>query len=42
MVAGNQQEQVIVMGDINGHIGVLGEEVNRSSNLLLEFAEKMV
>ncbi|RUM30945.1 MAG: hypothetical protein DSY42_03570 [Aquifex sp.] len=39
-MAENQQEQVTVMGDMNAHIGVLGEEVNRNGNLLLEFAEE--
>ncbi len=29
VMAGNQQEQVIVMGDMISHIGVLREEVNR-------------
>ncbi len=40
VMAGNQQEQVIVMGDMNGHVGVLGKVVNRNSNLLLEFVEE--
>ena len=28
LVQENKNERVIVMGDMNGHIGVLGEEVN--------------
>lgn len=32
-------ERVIVMGDMNGHIGVLGEEVNGNGQLLLDFVE---
>ena len=27
------------MGDMNGHIGVLGEDVNGNGQLLLDFAE---
>ncbi|KAG0715737.1 hypothetical protein GWK47_000111 [Chionoecetes opilio] len=36
----NRSENVIVMGDMNGHIGVLGEEVNGNGQLLLDFAEE--
>jgi hypothetical protein len=36
-----KDEQVIVMGDMNGHIGMLGEEVNANGERLLGFAEAM-
>jgi hypothetical protein len=35
------EERVIVMGDMNGHIGMLGEEVNGNGERLLSFAEEM-
>lgn len=40
VIAENRQEQVIVMGDMNGHISILGEEINRNGTLLLEFVEE--
>ncbi|KAG0720262.1 hypothetical protein GWK47_048876 [Chionoecetes opilio] len=40
VVEQNRSENVIVMGDMNGHIGVLGEEVNGNGQLLLDFAEE--
>ena len=39
LVQEHKNERVIVMGDMNGHIGILGEEVNRNGQLLLDFAE---
>ena len=33
-------DQVIVMGDMNGHIGMLEEPINRNGDLLLEFMEE--
>ena len=34
------KEQVIVMGDMNGHIGILGEPMNENGERLLNFAER--
>ena len=38
LVQEHKNERVIVMGDMNGHISILGE-VNRNGQLLLDFAE---
>ena len=35
----NREIATIVMGDMNAHIGVLGERVNGNGELLLQFAE---
>ena len=35
-----ENERVIVMGDMNGHIGLLGENVNNNGRLLLDFADE--
>lgn len=40
VIAENTQEQGIVMGYMNGQIGILGEEINRNRTLLLEFVEE--
>ena len=34
-----QRERVIVMGDMNAHIGILGEQVNRNGEMLGEFVK---
>ena len=34
-----KDERLIVMGDMNGHVGVLGENVNVNGQMLLDFAE---
>ena len=39
IVEQSKGESMIVMGDMNGHIGILGEEVNGNGQLLLDFAE---
>ena len=36
----NRHEQVIVMGDMNGHVVILGEPVNANGQLLLDFMEE--
>ncbi len=36
----NVNEKVIVMGDMNGHIGILGEVVNSNGQMLLDFTEE--
>ena len=41
VVQENMNEKVMVMGDMNGHIGILGEEVNENGQLLIEFTEEM-
>ena len=37
----HKEEKVLVMGDMNGHIGLLGEEQNVNGKLLREACEKM-
>ena len=39
IVRDHENESVMVMGDMNAHIGILGEEVNENGRLLLDFAE---
>ena len=39
IVEQSKGETMIMMGDMNGHIGILGEEVNGNSQLLRDFAE---
>ena len=34
-------EKVLIMGDMNGHVGVLGERMNRNGELLDEFVNEM-
>ena len=34
-------ERIIVMGDMNGHIGILGERINENGELLRGFCEEM-
>uniref|UniRef100_A0A0P4VRU1 Endonuclease/exonuclease/phosphatase domain-containing protein n=1 Tax=Scylla olivacea TaxID=85551 RepID=A0A0P4VRU1_SCYOL len=34
-------ERVIVMGDMNAHIGILGEQMNRNGEMLDEFVSEM-
>ena len=36
-----KDEQVVVLGDMNGHIGLLGEEENRNGKMLREASERM-
>ena len=40
MIRGRMREEIIVMGDMNGHIGILGEDVNVNGQMLLEFTEE--
>lgn len=35
-----QGEEIIIMGDFNSHIGILGEGVNTNGNMLLDFMEE--
>ena len=35
-----KNEKVLIMGDMNGHTGILGEAQNSNGKLLLEFAEE--
>ena len=35
-----EEEEVILMGDMNAHIGLLGERINRNGVKLLQFAEE--
>ena len=35
------QEKIIIMGDMNGHIGLLGERINQNGELLDEFVDEM-
>ena len=39
LVRNFQSERVIVVGDMNGHTGILGERSNGNGNRLLDFAE---
>ena len=36
-----RNQKVLIMGDMNGHIGILGEEENRNGELLREVCENM-
>ena len=36
----HRQEEIMVMGDMNGHIGILGEEINGNGQLLIDFTEE--
>ena len=40
VVREHRQERVIVMGDMNAHIGILGERMNRNGEMLVEFADE--
>lgn len=40
LVNDHRREQVIIMGDMNGHIGILGEEVNANGQMLIDFTEE--
>jgi hypothetical protein len=35
-----ENEKSIVLGDMNGHMGLIGEEINRNRKLLIEFANE--
>ena len=35
-----RNEQIIIMGDMNAHIGILGEKVDKNGELLLTLADK--
>ena len=41
IVREHARERVIVMGDMNAHTGVLGEQVNRNGEMLGEFVNEM-
>ena len=41
VVRENRNEKVMIMGDMNGHIGILGEEVNENGQKLIDFTEEM-
>ena len=32
---------MVIVGDMNGHIGLLGEEVNENGQLPIDFTEEM-
>ena len=36
-----KEEEIIVMGDMNAHIGILGEKIDRNGELLLQLSEDM-
>ena len=40
-VSENETERIIIMGDMNGHIGILGERTNGNGELLRGFCEEM-
>ena len=37
----HKEKKIILMGDMNGHIGLLGEPVNNNGRLLLDFSEEL-
>ena len=37
----HRKEKIIIMGDMNGHIGILGEQMNANGELLRKFCEDM-
>ena len=37
----NEHERILIVGDMNGHIGLLGEAVNENGQLLIDFTEDM-
>ena len=37
----NRNDKIMVMGDMNGHIGILGELVNENGQRLIDFTEEM-
>ncbi len=41
LVRENVNEKIVIMGDMNGHIGILSEDVNGNGQKLLDFAEQM-
>ena len=41
IVREHNREKVIIMGDMNGHIGMLGERMNRNGEMLDEFVDEM-
>ena len=41
IVREHARERVIIMGDMNAHIGILGEQVNRNGEMLNEFVNEM-
>ena len=36
----NREKSVLIMGDMNGHIGILGEKIDKNGELLLAFTEE--
>lgn len=34
-----ERKEVILMGDCNGHVGILGEEIHRNEELVIKFME---
>ncbi|XP_063861825.1 uncharacterized protein LOC135101590 [Scylla paramamosain] len=35
------EERVLIMGDMNAHVGILGEQVNRNGKMLGEFVDEL-
>ena len=36
----NREKEILIMGDMNGHVGILGEKINKNGELLLQFSEE--
>ena len=36
----NKEKSILIMGDMNAHIGILGEKINKNGELLLPFTEE--
>ena len=36
----NKEKEILIMGDMNGHVGILGEKIDKNGELLLSFAEE--
>ena len=36
----NKEKSILIMGDMNAHIGILGEKINKNGELLLAFTEE--
>ena len=36
----NREKSILIMGDMNGHIGILGEKIDKNEELLLAFTEE--
>ena len=40
LVEANVDEEIIIMGDMNGHVGIMDEPLNRNGEMCLEFCER--